>query len=514
MKLTSYLQKDVPASIVVFLVALPLCLGIALASGASPFAGLIAGILGGIVVGSASGSHISVSGPAAGLTFIVASAINDLGSFESFLVAVLLAGVFQLALGFLRAGKLGYYFPYSTIKGMLAAIGVTLILNQIGYALGLPEEFFETHSLFNRTTGIDFSTFFQLIESITVGAVIICILSLSIILGFEFLPIKKKGWLRYLPASLFAVLASVIVNQVFKTFFTSLYLSENHLVDMPVSNDFSEFLSQFTFPDVSAFTNLEVYGVAIIITLVASIETLLSIEAGDQIDPYRRISPTSRELKAQGLGNFLSGLIGGIPITAVIVRSSVNVEAGARTKLSAVFHGFLLLFSAIFIPRYLNLIPLSALAAILFVVGFKLTHPRLLKAQYKKGKKSFYPFITTFVCILLFGLLQGIAVGFLVALLLAQPWPIKKSIEKKQENRTLEIRLLQPLNFLHKAYLASCIEKNSDTLAVRINTINVVQTDPDILSFLNQLEETARREGLEIEIIREESQETVNSPQL
>lgn len=511
MKLTSYLQKDVPASIVVFLVALPLCLGIALASGASPFSGLIAGILGGIVVGSASGSHISVSGPAAGLTFIVASAINDLGSFETFLVAVVLAGIFQLILGFLKAGKLGYYFPYSTIKGMLAAIGVTLILNQVGYGIGLPEEFFDSHSLFNRTTGIDFSTFFQLLESISVGAILICSLSLIIILGFEFLPIKKKGWLRYLPASLFAVLAAVGLNQFFKAYAPSLYLSKNHLVKTPVSNDFSEFLSQFTFPDVSAFTNLEVYGVAIVITLVASIETLLSLEAGDQLDPYRRISPTSRELKAQGLGNFLSGLIGGIPITAVIVRSSVNVEAGARTKLSAVFHGFLLLFSAVFIPRYLNLIPLSALAAILFVVGFKLTHPKLFLAQYRKGKKSFYPFLTTFICILIFGLLQGIAVGFLVSLILAQPLPIKKSILKKQETNTLEIELIQPLNFLHKAQLASCIEKNLGKLAIRINTINVEQTDPDIVAFLTQLEETARLENLDLKVLKEAPAEIVNS---
>ena len=373
------LQSDLPASLVVFLVALPLCLGIALGSKVPLFSGIIAGVIGGIVVGFLSGSPLSVSGPAAGLTAIVAAAILKLPTFETFLLAVVIAGIIQLVLGFLKAGILGDYVPNSVIKGMLAAIGIILILKQLPHLVGFDKDFLGDETFSQADNENTFSEILNAFGFITPGAALIGFISIAILVLFENKKIKENSILKQIPAPLLVVAIGLIINEVLNANNSSLAIQAEHLVNLPVAKNMSDFIGLFSKPDFSQLNNSTMWTVAITLAIVASLETLLSIEAIDKIDPYKRVTPTNRELKAQGIGNIISGLLGGLPVTSVIVRSSANVNAGAISKKSAIMHGILLFASVLLIPNLLNKIPLSALAAILIFTGYKLTKIPMIK---------------------------------------------------------------------------------------------------------------------------------------
>ena len=365
------MKSDLPASIVVFFVAVPLCLGIALASGAPLFSGIIAGIIGGIIVGIASGSPLGVSGPAAGLAVIVLTAIGTIGSFPAFLLAVVIAGIVQLTLGFAKAGFIAYFFPSSVIKGMLTGIGLLIILKQIPHALGWDKDA-EGDEAFLQADGQNtFSEIAQAWDFITPGAVLIAVISLAILILWDTVLTKKHKIFQLIQGPIVVVILGIVMNYLFKTGTLDFSLADDQVVRLPVANNLSEFFNQFTFPDFTAITNIEVWKAGFVMAIVASLETLLCVEATDKLDPDKRITPTNRELKAQGLGNIVSGLIGGLPITQVIVRSSANINFGGRTKLSAILHGVFLLISAITIAGLLNMIPLASLAAILLLVGYK-----------------------------------------------------------------------------------------------------------------------------------------------
>ena len=412
--LFSNIKSDLPAGLVVFLVAVPLCLGIALASGAPLFSGIIAGMVGGIVVTSFSGSQLGVSGPAAGLAVIVLAAIEDLGAFDSFLLAVVIAGIVQIVLGIARAGIIGYYFPSSVIKGMLAAIGVIIFLKQIPHAFGYdkdPEGDLEFMQDDGQNT---FSELFNMFEFITPGALIISTLSLAILILWERPFMKKIKLFQIVQGPLVVVALGIILGIVFKG--SQFAISQEHMVAIPVADGFDGFVGLFTLPDFSQILNPQIWIVGITIAIVASLETLLCVEATDKLDPQKRVTPTNRELRAQGIGNLVSGLIGGLPVTQVIVRSSANIQSGGKSRMSALFHGVLILISAMAIPNILNMIPLASLAAILLVVGYKLAKPELFKQMYHAGLKQFVPFTVTVLAIVFTDLLVGIGIGLAVAI--------------------------------------------------------------------------------------------------
>ncbi|MBC7850923.1 MAG: SulP family inorganic anion transporter, partial [Chitinophagaceae bacterium] len=405
-------RYDLTAAVVVFLVALPLCLGIALASGAPLFSGLIAGVVGGIVVGLASRSHLSVSGPAAGLTAIVVSAVLTLPSYEAFLVSVVIAGGLQILLGFVKAGVIGDYVPSSVIKGMLAAIGLILILNQVPHLLGDDSNFESDEGVPNSAEkGNIFSNFIKAFAHITPAALIIGGICLLFHFAWEKFTVKRTGFLKMIPAPLLVVAIGIGLHLFFQSTGSVAPLSADHLVNIPKAESFGEFLSFFTSPDWSQLLNKDVLVTGFVIAIVASLESLLSIEAVDDLDPYQRVTPTNRELKAQGIGNMVSGLIGGLPVTSVIVRSSANVNSGARTKMATIYHGILLLLCVSLIPHFLNYIPKSALAAVLIFTGYKLSKPSLFQAFYKRGWDQFLPFVITIAAILVTDLLKGVMIG-------------------------------------------------------------------------------------------------------
>ena len=380
-KLFLNFKNDFPASIVVFFVALPLCLGIALASGAPLFSGLIAGIIGGVIVGSLSGSKIGVSGPAAGLAAIVLSAIVTLSGYENFLVAVVLGGIIQLIFGFLRAGVIGYYFPLSVIKGMLTGIGIIIILKQIPNFFGYDEEYAWNFGFIEKDGGNTITEIFKVVNNIHLGAALIGLISLLLLIFWEQI-LSKKAKIFNLIQGPFAVVVLGIVYFILTKNNELLSIGPKHMVSVPIPKDASSFINQFSFPNFAVITNPEVWIIAFTIALVASLETLLCVEATDKLDPHKNVTPTNRELLAQGTGNIISGMIGGLPITQVIVRSSANIQSGGRSKLSAIMHGFFLLISVILIPTLLNKIPLSVLASVLLIVGYKLAKPTLFKKMY------------------------------------------------------------------------------------------------------------------------------------
>lgn len=414
--LLQHIRSDIPASIVVFFVAVPLCLGIALGSGAPLFAGIIAGIVGGIVAGAASGSSLGVSGPAAGLAVIVLGALATLGSWEAFLVAVVLAGVIQLIAGFLKLGFVAYYFPSSVIKGMLSGIGLLIILKQLPHALGYDKDFEGDWAFLQWDGENTFSSLTQMTQFINPGVILISVVCLAILILWDVVLSKKHKIFSMINGPLVAVGVGILLNYLFAQSILPFSLQPDQLVNLPVASSLSEFFGQFTLPDFSHLSNPQVYSVAFIMAVVASLETLLCVEATDKLDPEKRITPTNRELKAQGLGNIISGLIGGLPITQVIVRSSANITFGAKTKMSTILHGVYLLICAITIAGVLNMIPLATLATILFVVGYKLAKPSLFKAMYKQGREHFIPFIATIIGILLTDLLMGIGIGMAFAI--------------------------------------------------------------------------------------------------
>lgn len=493
------LSSDLPASIVVFLVALPLCLGIALGSGAPLFSGLIAGIVGGIVIGSLSGSQLSVSGPAAGLTTIVAAAILKLPAFEAFLLAVVLCGAFQIALGFLKAGVIGDYIPGAVIKGMLAAIGLILILKQFPHLVGYDADF-EGDESFNQPNNENtLSAITNSFRYITPVAVIIGVICLVFQFSWEKFVSNKTGFLKLLPAPLVVVLIGVGINEYLKSTGGSA-LGADHMVNIPVANSAGEFLSFFSFPDWSNLGNADVWIAAITLALVASLETLLSLEAIDDLDPYQRVSPTNRELKAQGVGNMISGLIGGLPITSVIVRSSANVNAGAKTKMSAIFHGLLLLLSVALIPGILNLIPKSALAAILIFTGYKLAKPTLFKMYYKKGLDQFLPFVITIAAILFTDLLKGVLIGIVVGLFFIIRSNFRSAVFVVNDTNRYLFRLRKDVSFLNKPIIKRKLEEVPDNSIVLIDASRADFIDKDVVEVIEDFMISAPLKNITVEL--------------
>ncbi|GAA4289580.1 SulP family inorganic anion transporter [Aestuariibaculum suncheonense] len=499
------LRSDLPASIVVFFVALPLCLGIALASGAPLFSGLIAGIVGGIVVGSLSGSKIGVSGPAAGLAAIVLTAIGTLGGYENFLVAVVIAGIIQIVFGILKAGVIGYYFPSSVIKGMLTGIGIIIILKQIPHFFGYDSEPEGADSFMEASGENTFSAILHIIDNITIGSMIIGFIGLGIILLWDKVLSKKAKFFQVIQGPLVAVVVGIIYV-IITSDSGSLSILNKHLVSVPIPEDTTSFFNQFSFPNFSAITNTEVWVVAFTMALVASLETLLCVEATDKIDPNKNVTPTNRELLAQGTGNIISGLIGGLPITQVIVRSSANIQSGGRTKLSTIIHGFLLLISVILIPRLLNLIPLSVLAAILLVVGYKLAKPGLFKTMYALGWKQWLPFITTVVGIVFTDLLIGISLGLLVGIVVVLLKSYQNShflhIEDKSNGKhKIKMTLAEEVTFFNKGAILKELDSLPRDTYLEINLIKTRYLDNDVIEILEDFLYKAKERNIDIKLV-------------
>lgn len=500
------LKHDLPASIVVFLVAVPLCLGIALASGAPLFAGIISGIIGGIVIGTLSNSQLSVSGPAAGLTAVVLNGINTLGSFEALLIATALAGVFQVALGFMRAGSITAFFPSPVIKGMLAGIGLIIILKQIPHAVGYDADFEGDLSFFQPGGENTFSALITMFDYVVPGALIVGILSFAILLFWRIPALQRIQFFRVIPAPLIVVITGILVNLGFGAFYPSLEISKSHLVTLPVADSFDELKGLITYPDFSALKNLDTYVIAMTIGLVASLETLLCIDAVDKIDPYRRISPTNRELKAQGAGNMVSGLIGGLPITSVIVRSSTNVNFGGKTKASTILHGSFLLLTVLMIPGILNMIPLASLAAILIMVGYNLTNPALYKQYYAKGMDQFLPFAITAFAILFTDLLTGIAIGMVIGLLFVIKTNFHSSFRVSSHNNSYLIQFKKDVSFLNKNELKKALDRIPENASVLIDGRDAEFIDADIFEILEDFKITAKHKNINLELKRLRSQ--------
>lgn len=494
------LRYDLKASLVVFLVALPLCLGIAIASGAPPMSGLLAGIIGGIIVGAFSKSHVSVSGPAAGLTVIVLDSISSLGTFELFLGALVAAGLIQLILGFAKAGVLGYYFPHSVIKGMLTAIGLILILKQIPHALGYDKDFIGDFAFQQMDKHNSFSEIYYAFLYFSPGAIPIVLIALAILIFFERPQVKNHKLLGAVPGALWAVLSGILINNLYSKFQPEWLLKDEHLVSIPSLSSLSQLPSLLTFPDFGLIADSAFWIVAVTLAVIGSIETLLSIEAGDKMDPYKRITPSSRELIAQGIGNTVSGLIGGLPVTAVIVRTSANIGSGARTKLSAIFHGILLMVLVLSIPGVLNQIPLSCLAAVLFMVGYKLAKPSIFIHEFEKGWNQFLPFIFTVIAILLTDLLIGIGIGMVVGLFFVMKTNFQRSVTVTELNGNYLVKLQKDVSFLNKAPLMKELTQIPEGSNVILNASKAVFIDHDIQEVLNDFIASAHTKNISITI--------------
>jgi len=500
-----YIKNDLPASIVVFFVALPLCLGIALASGAPLFSGVIAGIIGGVVVGSLSGSKVGVSGPAAGLAAIVLTAIGALGGYENFLVAVVLGGIIQILFGVLKAGVIGYYFPSSVIKGMLTGIGIIIILKQIPHFFGYDAEPEGADSFIEMSGENTFSAILNITDNITIGSMIIGFIGLGVILFWDIVLSKKGKFFQIIQGPLVAVALGILYFSITSGMETFGIL-QKHLVSVPIPEDASSFFNQFSFPNFGAITNTDVWITAFTIALVASLETLLCVEATDKIDPHKNVTPTNRELLAQGTGNILSGLIGGLPITQVIVRSSANIQSGGRTKLSAILHGILLLISVILIPKLLNMIPLSVLAAILLVVGYKLAKPSLFKKMFKLGWKQSVPFTITILGIvfidLLYGIGLGLTVGIVVILLKSYQNSHFLHIEDKSNGKhKIKMTLAEEVTFFNKGAILKELDNLPKDTYLEIDLIKTRYLDNDIIEILEDFSVKAKERNIDIRLV-------------
>lgn len=499
----SHLKDDVPASIIVFLVAVPLCLGIALASGAPLFSGVIAGIIGGIIVGAISGSQLGVSGPAAGLAVIVLSAINDLGAFDTFLLAVVIGGVIQLILGYAKAGIIGYYFPSSVIKGMLSGIGIIIVLKQIPHALGYDKDYEGSLSFMQSDGHNTLSELYHMLSAISPGAVVITILSMVVLIMWEQRFIKRIKLFNIIQGPLVVVVLGIILNVIFQGF-PSLSLAGDQVVALPVADSFTGFLGQFTFPNFDQILNPDLWMIGATIAIVASLETLLCLEATDKLDPQKRITPTNLELKAQGIGNILSGLIGGLPITQVVVRSSTNIQSGGKTKMSAILHGVIMLLSAMAIPAVLNLIPLASLASILFVVGYKLAKPSLFKQMNKLGKEHFIPFIVTVLVIIFTDLLIGIVTGLVVAVMYILYNNFKKPFlfesDEHLKDGALRLELAEDVTFINKASIMNTLSQIPNGAKVIIDYSKSINIDRDVQEIISEFEESAHYREIKVDI--------------
>jgi MFS superfamily sulfate permease-like transporter len=492
--------SDLPASIVVLLVALPLCLGIALGSGAPLFSGIIAGVVGGILVGTLSGSHLSVSGPAAGLTVIVANGILKLESYDVFLLAVVIAGVFQIILGYIKAGILGDFVPNSVIKGMLAAIGLILILKQLPHLVGYDADFEGDETFTQADANNTFTELLQAGQLFTGGAVIIGLVSLVILILWEKKVAHQKTVFHFFPGALVAVVIGILLNEFFKSQYPNLALEPKHLVSLPIITNLENGVTLFTMPDFSKWNNPNVWIIAFTLTMVASLETLLGIEAIDKLDSLKRVTPTNRELKVQGLGNIVSGLMGGLPITSVLIRSSVNVMAGAKSKMSSIFHGILLMLFVVLIPVLLNKIPLSALAAILIFTGYKLASLKQVKAFYSKGWDQFVPFIGTIIAILFTDLLTGIIIGILVGLFFMLRSNFRSAVFEINDNNNHLLRLRKDVSFLNKAIIKAKLEAIPPNAYLLIDTTRAEFIDRDIVEEINAFLCHAHLKNIKVEM--------------
>lgn len=496
-------KADTSSGLVVFLVALPLCLGIALASGAPLFAGVIAGIIGGIVVALISGSEVSVSGPAAGLAVIVAESISSIGSYEGFLTAVVLAGVFQVVFGALRLGTIGNYIPISVIKGMLAAIGAVIILKQIPHTLGYDKNF-EGDMAFQHIIDDDntFSEIIKALYSFSTGAVIVTAIALVILLLWERPSMKKNPFFALIPGPLVVVFAGIGLNAIFKAFLPEFEIraDQGHLVALPVADSVHDFLGFIRFPNFSVIAEQQIWITAGIIAVVASIETLLSLEAADALDPQKRISSTNRELFAQGIGNTISGLLGGLPVTSVIVRTSANIYAGAKTRFSGIFHGFLLFGSAMFIPSLLNQIPLACLAAILIMVGYKLTSVKVFKSMFSKGIQDFIPFLVTFIAIISTDLLIGVFIGLGVSLIFVIKTNHHASVTIVNEGNNYLLRFNKDMSFVNKSAVKEQLRLLPANSSIIIDGTRAAYIDHDIYQVIEDFVEFASHRNITVEL--------------
>jgi MFS superfamily sulfate permease-like transporter len=492
------LKSDFASGLVVFLVALPLCLGIALASGAPLFSGIISGVVGGIIVGYLSQSHLSVSGPAAGLTAIVLTAITDLGAFDIFLLAVFLAGIIQLILGFIKAGTISNYFPNNVIEGMLAGIGVIIFLKQIPHAVGYDPDFEGDEAFFQVDGQNTFSEIFSVLNHVTIGSILITLISLTILIAWTKFEFLKR--LKLIPAALVAVIVSVILNEIFLQSGSVLAIDKEHLVSLPVPTSLEEFKTIIITPDFAAITNSKVWMVALTIAVVASIETLLCIEAADRIDAQKRYTDTNIELIAQGIGNIVSSLIGGLPMTSVVVRTSANNAAGAKSKMSAIIHGLLLLVSVLAIPTILNKIPLATLAAVLLLVGYKLANPKTIKHFWDKGKYQFVPFIATFMAVVFTDLLKGVALGMIISVIFVLKGNMKRAYNFRKEEYLdgdiIHIDLAQEVSFLNKSAIKATLLAIPENSKVVINAIDTVYIAHDVLDLIREFKKNRAKEEL------------------
>ncbi len=532
--LFSNLKTDLSASLVVFLVAVPLCLGIALASGAPLFSGIIAGIVGGIVVGLISGSQVGVSGPAAGLAVIVLSAIEDirikkleslgiaadqitpqieLEVFQIFLAAVFIGGIFQIILGFIKAGIIGYYFPSSVIKGMLSGIGIIIILKQIPHAFGYDQDP-EGDLEFSQPDGENtFTEIFKMFDNVNDGALIIFLISMVILVLWEQRFMKKIKIFQVVQGPLVAVTAGILVNLSFAGSGFHI-VGESHMVNLPLSDSFVDFFNHFTLLNPAALLRGDIILLGATIAVVASLETLLCVEATDKLDPLKRITPTNKELIAQGIGNSVSGLIGGLPVTQVIVRSSANIQSGGRTKISAIAHGVLLLTCVVLIPNILNLIPKSCLAAILIVVGYKLAKPTIFKQMWSGGKDVFIPFIITILGIIFTDLLIGIVMGLVVGIFqvlynnFKKPYEVKTFTENGED--VLHLELSENLTFLSKASMIDTVAHIPDNTNLLIDASRSHYIHPDIIEIIEDFQKNAEYRNINIETKGFESMGTEN----
>ena len=488
-RLPNSLPADLSAGLVVFLVAVPLCLGIALASNAPPLSGILSGIIGGILVGIASKSHTSVSGPAAGLTAVVAAQIASLGSFETFLLAVTIAGALQIVLGIVRAGAIADFVPSSVIKGLLAAIGIILILKQLPHLVGHDANPLGPMSFEELDHENTFSALWYLFYALHPGAVAVGVLSILILVWWD-----KVKWLKKspVPAPLVVVLVGVGVSLLLERWGGRWVIGATHQVQVPVAASLKEFAGFVTWPNFSALTNPQVFTAAITIALVASLETLLNVEAVDKLDPQKRVSPPNRELVAQGIGNMTAGLIGALPLTSVIVRSSVNINAGGRTKLATIIHGLLLLLCVALLPQWLNMIPLSCLAAILIMTGLKLANPTLFRRMWQEGWNQFLPFVVTVVAILLTDLLIGILIGlgFGIVFILRSNLrrPLRKIVEKHVGGEVLRIELAHQVSFLNRVAISAALASVPRGGHVMLDARDTDYIDADVLDLIRDYE--------------------------
>ncbi|QGK72884.1 SulP family inorganic anion transporter [Flavobacterium sp. SLB02] len=512
------LKSDFASGLVVFLVALPLCLGIAMASGAPLFSGIISGVIGGIIVGYLSQSHISVSGPAAGLTAIVLTAITDFGAFDVFLMSVFIAGLIQLVLGFLKAGSISNYFPTNVIEGMLAGIGIIIILKQLPHAFGYDADFEGDQAFVQNDGSNSFSFLFDVLNHIHLGAVVVSLVSLVILISWDKVSFLKK--LKLIPGALVAVLIGIALNEFFIATGSSLAIAKEHLVSLPVPKSFDEFKSILITPNFAAVTNPQVWVVAITIAIVASIETLLCIEAADRMDVQKRYTNTNVELRAQGIGNIVSSLLGGLPMTSVVVRSSANNNAGAKSKMSSIIHGVLLLISVLSIPAILNKIPLATLATVLILVGYKLAKPATFKHFWEKGKYQFIPFVATLVFVVATDLLKGVALGIIISVIFVLRGNLKRAYSFKKEEYedgdVIHIDLAQEVSFLNKAAIKLTLNEIPENSKVIINAHDTEYIAHDVLDLIREFKETrAIDENIKVKLKGfKEAYELENSPDL